>query len=446
MDGEAVGMQAQIFLNRYEVVQPLGEGGMGRVYLARQMDEGRPVVVKVMHARLAADPRFRQHFQRETQLMSRFQHPHAVTLYDASLDGPDEPCIVMEYVPGVTLEVLVRRHGRLPAERVGRLLGQLCSVLGAAHSAGILHRDLTAVNMMIMDADKPTEKLKVMDFGLARAGSGPYFALEKLTGNGKSIGGGTPDYVCPEQIRNEEVDHRGDLYSVGVLLFKLLTGRLPFQDAATVAAILRAHVERKPPTFAAVGARAAVTPAMEAVVQSCLAKYPHERPQSARELGERFEKALGCKILLEDAVPPTPAVIEPARPRINPRELVDYLEAWMPESIAVVKLRGFVGDLGGEVIGSEPGLVRVRLPRAAKAAQEKPSSLMAWFGLTRPSDTPADMAIMELHMERKPGPRNQLGISVLMRPERPDRLGSPATWKTWCTRVCRELRAYLISG
>src|SRR5215468_2054172 len=115
---------------------------IGRVFLARQQDLGRQVVVKVMHDHIANDPKFCDRFQRETLLMARFQHPYAVTLYDASLNDPQGPCIIMEYIKGVTLETLLRKSSRLSPERTGRLLGQICEVLQAAHSEGIIHRDL----------------------------------------------------------------------------------------------------------------------------------------------------------------------------------------------------------------------------------------------------------------------------------------------------------------
>src|SRR6516225_4614345 len=130
-------MLGRVFLGRYETISLLGEGGMGRVYLAHQKDLGRQVVVKIMHDHVAADPKFREHFTRETLLMARFQHPYAVTLYDATLDDPQGPCIVMEYIRGVTLDVLLHSHGRLPAFRVSRLLRQLCEALHAAHEQNI---------------------------------------------------------------------------------------------------------------------------------------------------------------------------------------------------------------------------------------------------------------------------------------------------------------------
>src|SRR3989440_3957364 len=168
-------MVGRIFLGRYEALRLLGEGGMGRVYLARQLDLGRQVVVKVMHDHIAADSVFRDRFRREMQLMAHFQHPYAVALYDASLDDPQGPCIVMEYIRGITLDALLARNGRLTPMRVDRLLGQLCEVLQAAHSEGIIHRDLKPANLMVVDPDTPYEIVKVMDFGLAKlVDSGAY--------------------------------------------------------------------------------------------------------------------------------------------------------------------------------------------------------------------------------------------------------------------------------
>src|SRR5579884_1736324 len=173
-------MVGRVFMGRYEVLRSLGESGMGVVYLGRQLDLGRQVVIKVMHDRIAADPKFRERFQRETLLMAHFQHPYAVTLYDASLDDPGGPCIIMEYIRGVTLDTLTQRNnGRLNPVRIGRLLGQLCEVLQAAHGEGIVHRDLKPANLMVVDPDTPYEKMKVMDFGLAKdPAKRPQTALE----------------------------------------------------------------------------------------------------------------------------------------------------------------------------------------------------------------------------------------------------------------------------
>src|SRR5437762_3880693 len=150
-------MVGRVFLGRYEAIRLLGEGGMGRVYLARQNDLGRQVVVKVMHDHIATDPKFRDRFQRETLLMARFQHPYVVTLFDASLNDPQGPCIVMEYIRGITLDTLLHRNNRLTPARVGRLVRQLRAALHAAHDLGIIHRDLKPANLMVVDPDTPYE-------------------------------------------------------------------------------------------------------------------------------------------------------------------------------------------------------------------------------------------------------------------------------------------------
>src|SRR4051794_16953528 len=280
-------MLGRVFLGRYQTIQLLGEGGMGRVYLARQTDLGRQVVVKVMHDHVAADATFRERFTRETLLMARFQHPYAVTLYDAKLEDDNGPCIVMEYIRGVTLDTLLHTNRRLDPARVGRLLHQVCEVLQAAHAEGIIHRDLKPANLMVVDPDSPYELIKVMDFGLAKL-LGPE-AKARVTNHEFAVG--TPGYMCPEQAKGEEMDHRGDLYSVGVILFELLTGQLPFSGRSTMDVLL-AHATEEPPSFAKLGVLGLVPPAIERVVQRCLAKDPNLRPNHARELSEEYTEAL----------------------------------------------------------------------------------------------------------------------------------------------------------
>jgi eukaryotic-like serine/threonine-protein kinase len=429
----------------YTLLRPLGEGGMGKVYLARHRTTGAEAVVKVMHPERARDPLFRRLFQGEMRVMMRFRHPYAVSLLGASRDDEDPPYLVLEYVYGFSLAELLEQHGRLLPERAGAILGKLCLVLQAAHNQGILHRDLTAANLMIVDAGTDRESIKVMDFGLARLGGGFYIALEKLQGDGSSIGGGTPDYVCPEQIRGEEVDGRGDIYSVGVLLYKALTGRLPFEAAQDVAAILQAQREQPPPPFAEYGV-VDVPDAIEAVVLHCLAKYPAERPQSARQLAEGFGEALGRPIVdpraFEQASTPAGGA-GAAEPAYAPDAVIDQFEAWMPEQVAVMKLRGFVQGVGGEVIDSVPGLIRVRLPKSGAAA---PAAKGFWNWL-RPTPAAPTFETIELHVRKQPSAGRSLVDIAVVRPDAPtesrrQRHAGADLWR----KVCRELRAYLMIG
>jgi serine/threonine-protein kinase len=431
-------MVGRIFLGRYETIRLLGEGGMGRVYLARQLDLGRNVVVKVMHEHVAADAKFRERFQRETLLMARFQHPYVVTLYDASLDDPQGPCIVMEYIRGVTLDVLLQRNGRLGAPRVGRLLGQLCEALQAAHNEGIIHRDLKPANLMVVDPDSPYEKIKVMDFGLATL-LDPV-SLKKVTDTSTEFAVGTPGYISPEQVRGDQMDHRGDLYSVGVMLYELLSGKLPFAGRSSMD-ILLAHATEDPPPLASGDAQDWVSPSIEAVVMACLAKDPAQRPPNARELAERFETALAHEwVVKQQELPPDDprAAKEQAAsspvPPVDPDAVVHELEAWMPETIAAFKLRGFVQDMGGEVVESVPGRIRVRL---SPLTGPRP---LSWLGIGRKSG----LIDMELLLQRgKEANENWLHIRVSMRSAHSAISLDPA-WRARCNQVFCDLRGYLM--
>jgi serine/threonine-protein kinase len=423
---------------------------MGRVYLARQTDLERQVVVKVMHDHIAADPKFRKRFEREIKSMARFQHPYAVTLYDASLDDPQGPCIIMEYIRGISLDQLLAKNGRLTPGRVGRLAGQTCEVLQAAHSHGIIHRDLKPPNLMIVDPDTPYEKVKVMDFGLAKMREAP--SLKEVSVTGMDFAVGTPAYICPEQVRGEAMDHRGDIYSLGVIMYELLTGRLPFAGKSSMD-ILLAHATENPPSFVDIGAADWVPPAIEEVVLACLAKDPNDRPQSALELAERYDKALTeVERSREESYqpppptgegtdrstpPPSGSIAVALKPQ-DPNALVYRLEAWMPERIAAFKLRGFVLDVGGEVVESVPGLIRVRLGDRGTIYAE-PSKGLGWLGIGRKS---GDID-MELQLQKTELDRDNLHITVLMRSANADPPTDPV-WRTRCDQVFCDLRAYLM--
>jgi serine/threonine-protein kinase len=436
-------MIGRIFLRRYQALRQLGEGGMGRVYLGRQLDLGRQVVIKVMHDHIAADPVFRQRFERETLLMAHFQHPYAVTLYDASLDDPEGSCIVMEYIRGVTLDVLLEQNKRLSPQRAGRLLGQLCEVLHAAHGQGIIHRDLKPSNLMVVDADTPYEKIKVMDFGLATLLDTN--SLKKAKNTNAEFAVGTPAYICPEQVRGDEVDHRADLYSVGMILYQLLTGKLPFAGRASMDTML-AHAMEEPPSFAEVGAGNWLWPALEKVVRSCLAKNPADRPSTARDLAQAYQDALEQEGVEPEETPPSAvseagSVEEPAAPEpvIDPNAVVHILEAWMPEQIASHKLRGFVHASGGDVVESVPGRIRVLLGGKGSVYAPADAGPLAWFGLSRKGG----LIEMELRLEQAVmGRENVLHITVIMRPVQPD--ADDREWRERSEQIYCDLRSYLM--
>jgi serine/threonine protein kinase len=447
-------MVGKTALGRYRLLQSLGSGSNGEAFLAEPLKfpEYR-VVVKRIHDHVVEHPKFRQLFEAEVQSMANFDHPYAVGLVEASLDDPLGPCLVMEYVPGITLQELLDRRRRLDPERVGRLLGCFCHALQAAHTAGIIHRDLKPANLMVVKPDTPEESVKVMDFGFAGFAAKPHIQLAELTGHGPIFAIGTPGYVSPEMIRGDRVDSRSDLYSVGVMLYEMLTGRLPFsydhQDR-----LLAAHIQEPPPRFHRIGC-GFIPPAVEGVVQLALSKYPNERQQSAQELAESYGRALGLNFWESTAPegwePPVAAEIEedPA-PRTLPQpsdpfHVIREFEASVPDRMAAAKLRGFVEDFGAEVLASEPGLILMRLGVPPGYVEKKTSSgIFGWFSARRPSVPRGQEPIeVELRME-KPNPSQQrLLVVVAFRPLKDYPPHDRDNWYARCDKLHTMLRQYL---
>jgi serine/threonine protein kinase len=454
-------MIGTLFLNRYEVVGTLGRGSMGQTWLARDTRTPRQVVVKVMHDHIAQQPRFRELFTREMDFMRQLQHPYAVALLDCAVMDAHGPCIVMDYIPGQTLEAILKQQRRLPVERVGRLLGQLCSVLQTAHERGIIHRDLKPANLMVVDPGTPDETVRVMDFGLASLSSKPHIDLGKLKGSRDQYAVGTPAYISPEQCRGQPMDQRGDFYSVGVMLFEALTGRLPF-NYEDVYQLLDAHEKMPPPKFDRVCPGHGVAADVQVVVYRCLAKFPNERHQSAKELADDFGQALGKSIWpkLSNLPSSAPSAKSPqssgSLPKFDPNSVIFELDAWMPEAIAVFKLRGFVEtDNRGAVLESAPGLVTLIMRSKEAAPAKKPAGLLGWFKPASPPpvvNTPEQLALrdpikMELYL-RNPDTKqagNMLHITVRCLPSGSPSLVKVKAWRERCEGLFRELRSFLIA-
>jgi serine/threonine-protein kinase len=444
-------MAEQVFLGRYKVARQLDEGGMSLIYLARPVGQNRDVVVKVLKPLFQAQAKAREHFRREIHIMSRFQHPNAVQYLDAGPHDPAGPVLVMEYLRGVDLNVLTHHQQRFTPERTGRLLGQLCDVLQAAHDAGIIHRDIKPGNLMILNAGTADETLKLMDFGLAKMTSVLYIAPDELKNYPEPAASGTPEYICPEEVRGTAIDARSDIYSVGVLLYELLAGRLPFEND-NPQLLMRLHEVQTPPTFAEIGLGDEIPPAIEGLVRSCLNKHPEGRPQTATDLALHYERALGKRITqFRRSSPPastgtattrnsataTPA---PAGRLGTPRQKIEHIvEVVMLEALAMVKLKGFIHDLGGEVVESVPGMIRVRL---IEQKEQKRSGFMSWLGGPPTTTVAVATAELELHMERRdPNQTNRLTITLVLHPAN----NLPATdLRERCNKIGRDLQAYLM--
>ncbi len=457
-------MVGDIFLKQYRADTFLGRGSMGTVFLARHLTRPEVVVVKVMNREATADPNFKQLFDREIETLMLLKHPNIVGLLGFDYYEPKGPCVVMEFIPGVTLEALLARHKVLPVDQVDWLLIPLCRALQYGHARQIIHRDLKPANLMVTDPDTDHESIKVMDFGLAQLAVKPHISLAKLRGTNTVDICGTPIYLAPEGLRGDSVDHRADIYSVGIMLFELLTGVPPFNYNDTNA-VLAAHVTEKPPRMAKVRPGIQVPAAVEAAVQRCLSKYPNERPQCGRELCQEFSRAMGFQ-LTDEEFPPQESLVDssthkalkPDPPVIpnDPRAMTQCFDAFMPEPIAVVKLRGFVQDVGGEILDSEPGEIRVRVghqPLQPAKANAGGSMLGSWFGGRSLSTTPApktgiNAIQMQIYMARKHNSShsNHLELTVVMRP--PDRLpmNNMLEFQARCERIIKDLKAYLMAG
>ncbi len=262
---------------RYRIVRKLGAGGMGAVYEAVQEGLGRRVALKVLLPAYAQDPEAVARFQREAQAAASLGHPNIVTVTDFGASA-GQVFLVMEFLAGASLAQVIERERTLSASRAAWIATQVLSALSVAHHAGIVHRDMKPDNVFLTEVSGVRDVVKVLDFGIARF-TELHGNSSKLTSTGAVLG--TPAYMSPEQARGRPVDARSDLYSVGVMLYEMLTGRLPFQ-ATNYHALLFAILEESPPSIATL--RGDVAPALIAVVERAMSRDINTRFQSADEL------------------------------------------------------------------------------------------------------------------------------------------------------------------
>ncbi|MEU1401677.1 protein kinase [Streptomyces sp. NPDC005728] len=264
---------------RYQLRDLLGEGGMASVHLAYDAVLDRQVAVKTLHTELGREQAFRERFRREAQAVAKLTHTNIVSVFDTGeddLDGATMPYIVMEYIEGrplgSVLDEDVRQYGAMPADKALKITADVLAALEISHEMGLVHRDIKPGNVMMTKRGV----VKVMDFGIARAMQS---GVTSMTQTGMVVG--TPQYLSPEQALGRGVDARSDLYSVGIMLFQLVTGRLPF-DADSPLAIAYAHVQEEP--VAASSVNRSLPPAVDALIARALKKNPNERFPTAESM------------------------------------------------------------------------------------------------------------------------------------------------------------------
>jgi tRNA A-37 threonylcarbamoyl transferase component Bud32 len=268
----------RIFSDRYRLTRKVGEGAMGQVYLARHTFMDKNVAVKVLHPQMLAHDEVVERFQREAKAAAHIEHPNVCAATDFGRYGEGGLFLVMEWLDGRSLEAVIIEDGPLPAQRAIHIAIQAAEGVQRAHELQIVHRDLKPANIMLVTRDGDPDFVKVTDFGVARV---PIGNTSKLTQAGTTYG--TPSYMSPEQAMGDEIDARADIYALGVMLFEMLSGRLPF-EGSSIAHILSMHVTEPAPHV--IEFAPDVPRALDELVFRCMAKSPDDRFRSADSLSD----------------------------------------------------------------------------------------------------------------------------------------------------------------
>lgn len=262
---------------RYQLIEQIGSGGMAVLYKAQDLELDRTVAVKVLRPSLVDDPEFLTRFKREARSAANLSHPNIVTVHDVGQDGPNTHYIVMEHVPGQDLKGLIREQGAFEVDDALAVVIEVCKGVGYAHRAGLIHCDLKPQNILVT----PENRIKVVDFGIARALS---TTVDEET---QEIVWGSPHYFSPEQAAGETLTPASDVYSIGIILFELLTGEMPF-TGQDYQALALAHFTDSPPSILDVNP--ALPPELDRIIKKVLSREPSSRYRTADQLGRILQK------------------------------------------------------------------------------------------------------------------------------------------------------------
>jgi hypothetical protein len=369
------GLVGQIVAGRYRIERLLGTGGMGSVYQAEHVHMRKLVALKVLHRELTYLPELVARFEREAVAAAQIEHPNVAAATDFGRLEDGSFYLVLEYVEGRNLHTVLRAEGPLPAERALEIGRQIAMALGAAHARGIVHRDLKPENVMLVDRAQERDRVKVLDFGVAKLVRDD--GERALTQIGAIVG--TPEYMSPEQVLGQSVDHRTDLYSLGIVLYEMLTAKRPF-SADEPAAVLAQQMSVPPPPLGP-----SVDPATATLVMRLLAKQSDERLQTSDDVVRAMDRIAAARKRAILAAEPGRGDAERALQGIGSR-FVRVLVAmrqpfrlgsrtvprWVPIAVGAAALLVGVVMLGsGPKRGSPPALRSA--PRAESSSGERPA-------------------------------------------------------------------------
>jgi len=280
---------------KYKVVRLLGEGGMGAVYEGEQPlgTAKRKVAIKTLHPHLSRDPTIKARFEREVGTVAELEHPNTIQVYDFGASADGILYIVMEFLQGKSLAVILEKEGPMSPDRVERIMRQIGGSLEEAHGRGIVHRDLKPDNVVLVERAGKKDFVKVLDFGIAKRSHEVDSTERKLTQQGMVLG--TPPYMSPEQFAGRAIDGRSDIYSLGVMAYEMLTGRLPFQ-ANTAWEWATQHMTQAPIPIESLAEGLRAPEAMRQAIHRALAKAPEERFESVAEFVDAFTGATSAQV------------------------------------------------------------------------------------------------------------------------------------------------------
>jgi eukaryotic-like serine/threonine-protein kinase len=274
-----------VVAERYHILKKLGEGGMGTVYLAEHVKMGRKSALKVMNPGMNTDPDAIARFNREASNASRLSHPNICAIYDFGETSDGLIYLAMEFIEGKSLSDLIEADGSLTPARAASIVHQTADALQIAHDAGIVHRDLKPDNIMVTKSRDGSDLVKVVDFGIAKASSSD---AQKVTKTGLVVG--TPEYMSPEQLAGDKLDGRSDIYSLGLVAFNCLTGKLPFPSETAQEAMIMRLTDR-PKTLAFMRPDFVWPAALQTIMDKALERDAEDRYQSAAQFGREFGAA-----------------------------------------------------------------------------------------------------------------------------------------------------------